>query len=288
MNPSAVSPTATVGLCEGAGCRRDQGGGRSRTPSIDGLRLCTGCLSRLVAGLRALDELYTACEQALGGAPAQPREKTSGGPLPGMPFNADAAEARKAILATLGSWSGLVAAERRVPAPRRVVRVLADFLVLHAPWLAGHPAVAELTEEIARSAARARRVAHPDLNRKVRIGACVEAGCDGELVASLRAAEPTELATIQCGVHPEHTWAGHQWTQLRRTLREEAAPAGASRAAEGRWLTAAEVARLWTTSLGTVYRLASEQRWNRRTRAGRTYYSEADVHACFSRRAARG
>jgi hypothetical protein len=56
---------------------------------------------------------------------------------------------------------------------------------------------------------------------------------------------------------------------------------------EERWLGAADIARLWTTTTGTVYRLASEQGWRRLTRAGRTFYAESDVHGCFTRRQAR-
>ncbi|MFE6104089.1 helix-turn-helix domain-containing protein [Streptomyces laurentii] len=287
MNPSAVSFSTTTAECEGDVCRREAGTGRTRTEHVDGLRLCAGCLSRLIASLRALVPLYADCEQALAGAPAPRREKTSGGPLPGMPFNADAADARTGIVATLGSWSGLVAAERAVPAPVRTVPALVDFLVRQSLWLAGHPAIGEFTEEVARVAARARRVARPDRSRRMRIGACVEDRCGGELTAWLRDPDAPELGIIQCDTSPEHTWAGHQWTQLRRAL--GGAPARPGPSAPNtvpRWLSPADVARLWSTPLGTVYRLASEQRWGRTSRGGRTYYSEADVHACFSRRTA--
>jgi hypothetical protein len=54
-------------------------------------------------------------------------------------------------------------------------------------------------------------------------------------------------------------------------------------AGEERWLAAADIARLWRRSTGTVYRLASEQGWRRITRTGRTYYAETDVHGSFDR-----
>ncbi len=60
-----------------------------------------------------------------------------------------------------------------------------------------------------------------------------------------------------------------------------------TRREEERWLTAADISRLWTTPVGTVYRLASEEGWRRHSRSGHTYYAEEDAHACFSRRAAR-
>ncbi|MBN6543658.1 hypothetical protein [Actinacidiphila bryophytorum] len=46
-----------------------------------------------------------------------------------------------------------------------------------------------------------------------------------------------------------------------------------------------QAGRLWSAPTGTVYRLASQQRRRRRSRAGRTYYAESDVRVSFSRRA---
>ncbi|POX46534.1 hypothetical protein C3488_26230 [Streptomyces sp. Ru72] len=62
---------------------------------------------------------------------------------------------------------------------------------------------------------------------------------------------------------------------------------GARQAAQ--WLSAAEVARLRDVPPGTVYRLASEHRWRRDKRAGRTYYWAQDVEDSFrtTRRTAR-
>ncbi|MET8327322.1 hypothetical protein [Streptomyces sp. NPDC005181] len=45
-------------------------------------------------------------------------------------------------------------------------------------------------------------------------------------------------------------------------------------------------ARLWQVPVGTVYRLASEQRRRRYSRSGRTYYAETDAHNCIARRRA--
>jgi hypothetical protein len=322
--------------CEGHGCGTRQADGRSPGRPAGGHRLCAACHGRLTAGIRTLPELYRDCERVLGAAAAKGlRERTSGGPLPGMPFNPAAAEARAAILAVLGSWSGLVAQERGIVPPERSVGALSVFLLRHADWLAGHPAVAEATREVDRLVGRARRVAHPDRIRRIALGACVEAGCEGRLsaVVSTGAAGAAGAAdasgaqpTVQCDAQPRHTWAGHQWTHLRRrmpqtpdhsAMTDRAAPgrpvsdravsdrrAMTGRAADRsavaddtavadrtavaeRWLTAADISRLWSTPVGTVYRLASEQRWRRRHGSGRTYYSEADAHACFSRRAER-
>jgi hypothetical protein len=281
-----------------------------------------------------LPELYRDCERVLGGAAAKGlRERTSGGPLPGMPFNPAAAETRAAILGVLGSWSGLVAQQRGLVPPERSVGPLTVFLLRHADWLAGHPAVAEATREVDRLVGRARRVAHPEQVRRIALGACVEPGCDGRLSAVVRSGGASAAhPTVQCDAQPRHNWAGHQWTHLRRRMPQTAgntrtvpdtrtvpgtrtgASAAGTVSSPGtvpsaqtvhtatatttaasaddiavteRWLTAADISRLWSTPVGTVYRLASEQRWRRRHGSNRTYYSEADAHACFSRRAER-
>jgi hypothetical protein len=296
--------------CEGHECGGRPADGRHPGRAAGGYRLCAGCHRRLALGIRALPDLYRDCERVLGGASAKGlRERTSGGPLPGLPFNPAAAEARAAILAVLGSWSGLVAQERRLAPPERSITQLSVFLLRHADWLAAHPAAAEATREVARLVTRARRVAHPEQVRRIGLGDCVEPGCGGTLSATVRTGAPAAYPTVQCDADPRHTWAGHQWTALRRLMPRHAAaargepapapapatasapapapaPASATAVAE-RWLTAADIARLWSTPVGTVYRLASEQRWRRRQRSGRTYYSEADAHDCFSRRAER-
>jgi hypothetical protein len=66
-----------------------------------------------------------------------------------MPFTVATAEVRAAILDVLGSWSGMVAAERSVSPPRRTVRALARFLGRPVDWLAAQDTAAEVTEEIA-------------------------------------------------------------------------------------------------------------------------------------------
>lgn len=288
-----TAASGATGWCEGDACVRRRAAGQQAGRVGGPHRLCTACHHRFTAGLGQLPALYRACERVLGGAPAKGlRERTSGGALPGAPFNAAAAEARAAILGVLGSWSGLVAQERGITPPERDPAALAVFLLRHHEWLTAHPAAAEAAREVDRLVVRARRVAHPEPARRVGVGACVEPGCTGRLSALVRAGDGAEHPVVSCDTDPLHTWAGHQWTQLRRRMGRggpDAGPAAAGRAAVAteRWLTAADIARLFGTPVGTVYRLASEQRWRRRQRAGRTFYSEADAHDCFSRRAER-
>ncbi|MET8676801.1 hypothetical protein ABZW18_04140 [Streptomyces sp. NPDC004647] len=192
-------------------------------------------------------------------------------------FNGFAAEARTRIITTLGSWSGLVADQRAVCPPVRQVGALSNFLLTHLTWLAAHPAAGELTAEVARAAGFARRAADPSSVQRVAVGPCVMRGCDGALSATIRGGRAGDTQ-VQCTAHPDHRWGEHEWAQLHRETRRSSPPTGEH------WLAAPDIARLWNTPTGTVYRLASEQKWRRVSRAGRTYYAENDVAASLSRR----
>jgi hypothetical protein len=229
-------------------------------------------------------------------------EKTSGGPLPGMPFNSGAAEARSAIMAVLSCWATLVVEERGLTGPRRAVAPLAGFLARHADWLAAHEAAGDASAEVAQLVRRAHGVIDPATSRRIPIGDCVEPGCSGGLTAVVRPRQPQLPATITCTADPSHHWVGHEWLQLSRRIgaaasagsegtagAEAAGTAPESRPADAapaeRWVTAADIARLWAMPPGSVYRHASTQKWRRRSRSGRTYYHAADVCETLNRRA---
>ncbi|MEV4339871.1 helix-turn-helix domain-containing protein [Streptomyces sp. NPDC049590] len=293
--------TAAVDVCGGAGCttgqparptREDQPTprpgppGRPGRPPAPGLRLCPDCAARLAGDLRRLPGLYEACGRLLdGGSQDRTRPRTTGGPLRGLPFNAHAAEVRGEILAVLGSWAGAVVGERGVPAPRRAVLPLCVFLTGHLPWLLAHDAAAEFSAEVARLVRRARRVVDPDVRRRVRLGACVERGCGGSLTAVLPPGAAGAAAVIRCDRDPAHHWQGHEWLRLGR--RPDGPGPGAAEAPAARtvrWLTAADIARLWGISTGSAYRHASQSEWRRLRRGGRTYYHGDDVARTLSPR----
>ncbi|WP_242911368.1 hypothetical protein [Actinomadura terrae] len=287
-------------ICEVARCHRE---------APRGARLCRGCVQALAGDLSRLPGLYDECGRLLGGSdPRAAVGRTSGGPMPGLPFNTTAADAREAVRGVLGSWCGLVAEERRVTRPRRTAAELARFLTRHLDWLRAHETAAEFAQEIARLVRTTRRVTRSDRRRRIPVGACVEAGCPGDLVALVAsdgpaasdgsaaldgsAAAPQESpGEIVCSADAAHRWAAHEWLHLSRHLdrpeapSEEAAPAPLK--TRSAWLTATEVACLWRLPTGSVYRLASEHEWNRRSRSGRTYYDTADVERTFAKRAAK-
>ncbi|MDJ1134980.1 hypothetical protein [Streptomyces iconiensis] len=264
-------------LCGGDACRRAT---RARRPA-PGLRLCPGCLRALSADITALAHLHEECAHVLdgGGLPEGVRERiTGGGGAPGIPFNAAAADVRRDIAALLGSWSALVCDERGLTAPRATPAARAAQLLAHVEWLAAHPAAADLSEETARLKSRARRTAHPGAARRtVTLGACVEPGCPGTLTARLHtSADPGDQ--VRCTADPAHVWPAAQWTRLSDRM------GGGGTERRARWLTAAQIATLFATPTGSVYRLASEGAWRRRKRAGRTYYLEDDVRVSLSAR----
>ncbi|MGW0393820.1 hypothetical protein ACWDYJ_23555 [Streptomyces sp. NPDC003042] len=282
-------------LCHGEGCRDGHAHGRARRRTAEGSRLCSACREHLAASLAQLAHLYEECGRMLGGsAPGSLRERRSGSELPGLPFNGAAADVRARIVSVLGSWSGLVAQQRGLVSPPRTAAALTSFLLRNADWLAAHSAASEASEEIARLVRAGRRAAFPDAARTVRIGVCPEAGCAGTLAVAVASAARAADQAIVCDADPGHHWTSDRWSELSERMRSAdfadsagSPGAGARVAATERWLSAADIARLWHAPVGTVYRLASEERWRRRNRAGRTYYNETDVRSCFSRRAAR-
>ncbi|WP_367322383.1 hypothetical protein [Streptomyces sp. HUAS ZL42] len=289
-------PVVTT-ACAGAGCVRREAGGRARRLAAPGSRLCPACHEHLVRDLGRLPELYEECATHLGGGSERSVERTTGGPLPGMPFNSRAADVRSSITEVLSSWATVVLEERGLSGPRRAVAPLARFLARHSDWLAAHDAAGDVSAEVARLVRGAYDVIDPARSRRIPVGDCVEPGCSGGLTAVVRPRQPQLPATITCTADTSHHWVGHEWLQLSRRIGaaaasapadgEEPADAGASNAApqEVRWVTAADIARLWGMPAGSVYRHASTQKWRRRSESGRTYYHAADVYETLERRA---
>ena len=278
----AVRMIAVRSLCEGITCSQRQEIGQSRLPVLAGWKLCRTCRQNLAEGLGKLPGLYDECGRALNGHSkhSQPRERKSGQLASGMPFNAPAADVRAEIIAVLGSWSGMVVQQRGVTAPRRTVHALAKFLGIHVDWIAAHPAAGDATNEVAQLVKSARRVAYPGSVRRITVGACVDTECAGELVALLCSGDALRPVEITCNADSRHSWPADRWIQLSSRL--ELVPASTIPGA--RWLSAADISRLWGLPTGSVYRLASERQWRRQSQAGRTSYDAADVERTLNQR----
>jgi hypothetical protein len=264
-------------LCPGSRCGR-----MPHRLTAEGSRLCQACRRGLAEDLASLPRLYNECAQRLCESSPRPLgDKVPARPMLGIPLNAAAAEARSAVIAVLSSWSGLVAQERSITGPARAVEALAGFLGLHVDWLAAHEAAAEASHEVARLARTARRGAYPNPPRRVALGACVEPGCAGSLTATVRPQDALLPAEISCDANSSHRWQTYEWMRLGHRMDD-----GQRAGTRTRWLSVENVARLWRTPAGTVYRLASEHQWRRRKQAGRTYYHEGDVEQTFAARVA--
>lgn len=271
MESESVRLRVTTRLCAGEGCRARERQGRCRRLTEGPSHLCAPCRGHLVADLNRLPGLYQACAEILGGSrpPGGLRERTSGGALPGLPFNTAAADARAATVAVLGSWAGLIVQKRRVHPPSRTVDALAAFLIRHSDWLCTHSTAGDASREVARLTRRAQNAVDP-AHRRVSVGRCPESGCGGILRTVVHPSAPAGSGQIRCDVDPAHLWSGHQWAQLGQRLRGTGSLSPA-------WLTAADISRLWNIPTGSVYRLASEGQWRRRSRRGRKLYHEDDV-----------
>ncbi|WRZ95467.1 hypothetical protein OHB54_44475 [Streptomyces sp. NBC_01007] len=276
---TARTTTSEPTECDGAACRRLETGGRARELAVAGSRLCPTCRLRLTHDLRRLPRLHDECGQLLTGVD-QPRDRTSGGgSASGLPFNTAAAEARSGIVGTLRSWGALVVQERGVDAPPDAPAQITDFLLRYSAWLLQHEAAGELSAEVARCVRRACRVIDPTPRRRVPVGDCVVPDCGGTLTATARPGGADPAVEVGCDTAPAHRWSGQEW------LRRDGRPGAERTEPAVRWMTARDIAALWGTAPGSVYRHASEARWRRRAVSGRTYYHEQDVHASLGARA---
>lgn len=271
-------------LCVGEDClHRDETGERRRRTTDTG-RLCPPCRKSVESDLGDLPGLYAACERILGGGSGQAEtgQRRSNDRRGGMPFNTAAFELRSAISNVLCSWASLVVDERSVSPPARTVPAVADFLLRHLDWLAGHEAAGDFASETAELARRARRMTSSERVRKLPVGTCPEEGCAGTLEAAVRPGGPGGRSSVRCTVERAHRWSESEWLGLRARM-ASGQPGETHRPV---WLGASEIARMWRVSPGSVYRMASEGSWRRRRRGKRTYYHVDDVTATLRGRGA--
>ena len=113
------------------------------------------------------------------------------------------------------------------------------------------------------------------------LGPCLTDGCRGELTAVLHTDGSRRPTAVRCSAEADHRWLGAELLQLGKQLasRRPDGPTGGS--ADNRWLSAAQITALWDIRSGSVYRLASERRWRRRSAGGRTYYLVDDVQSAL-------
>jgi hypothetical protein len=168
---------------------------------------------RVARQLELLPALYGECEHMLVARPKREVERVRGG-LPGSAtINEAAVSARSAIMSTLASWAALVRDERPVTvALRREVTPLATFLRAHLDWLAAHPAVRELSDELDDAVGMAQRVVHPEVGTKLEVGTCESNGCNSTVYATFRAENGHAPTVVSCDVG--HVMGPREWLRL--------------------------------------------------------------------------
>ncbi|MFC8349665.1 hypothetical protein [Streptomyces sp. NPDC057280] len=134
-------------------------------------------------------------------------------------LNISVLDVRHNLLATLESWSELVAEQLGVTAPARSVPQLARFLTRHLEWLAGQPPAADFVDEVDSLVAELRGTIDPDPGSRTLIRRCVVDDCGGTISASPKDAGKPGSRSIECSAG--HSWEMHEWLTLRRLMERQ-------------------------------------------------------------------
>jgi hypothetical protein len=165
-------------------------------------------------------------------AQARSLERVHRGLPGGINLNAAAVAIRTDMITVLASWAGLIVDERRVPRPRRRdVRSLADFLVRHLDWLAGHSAAGDAAAEIAALVRAAEDTISPDRAVRMELGPCDLSGCGRVISVTVRGDGDPTPSTIRC--EGGHMLPPRRWLMLKHRIeraRHGSRAAGADRA----------------------------------------------------------
>lgn len=193
--------------------------------ALPGLRLCGPCRRGLERNLRNLPRLWadlgdhladrTDSISHLGGA--TPAAYGTGNPTAGtrtrepltlaetgLPINPAVAGLRDQIKHDLTWWCLFVADQRTlIDRPADTVTDIAQWLLKHVEWIAGHEAAAVECPPVVRSlAARAHHLLNPSGAKRIGIGAChdsTEDGpCGGTIWATCRAEDDVRPSEIYC------------------------------------------------------------------------------------------
>lgn len=273
ITPSCAIPRRHLTECDADSCR-----GCLPRPAGDGSLLCAVCTHRIAENAATAALLYDQLARVLTGSNGA-GEKMSGSKNPGLALNDDVVDARREIHNELVSWCQLIMEERKFSAPANRVRALAAFVAVNRVWLAAHEGAAEDVVGALRQLARgpAWSLAFPSGTRRISIGACLLSACPGRIVAIIRPADQLLPSALTCSVDPEHRWPAGNWQAVGRALH----PDGLA----GRYITAHEIATTWRLAVGTIYKLASVERW-RRSADGilPRLYLAADVDTTMVRR----
>ncbi|MFD4510429.1 OvmZ protein [Streptomyces sp. NPDC058457] len=186
-------------------------------------RICVRCLDRMDGGLRTLLDLYRESDQALvPGAPVL-RERVSGSRATvGIVLDERALALRTRASEVMALWARLVVDERTGARPAgRGVDALVGFLRGQLPWFAGHPAGADLDEELTELLTDFRHLLGPGPVRRFGLGPCTRPECAGTLYGVLPA-DGGDRVPDQVTCDAGHALPPRQWLLVASRIREAA------------------------------------------------------------------
>jgi hypothetical protein len=259
--------------------------------ALDGLLVCAGHEAGLSRWLRQLAPLHAVLEYALATGDLSGGPVVSGTRDVGLDLRTQVSTVRDAIRHKLATWALMVAEEAKATAPdlspearpaavlvprrrkynvinprtgkvemitrltaipREVteVQVLTDWLTTWHPWLLAQAYVDDWAQDLADLHSVAWSCAYPSGRTWHVVADCPAAGCGGRLRATVGSWDELLPDRVICTDDPDHTWMADTWRALRKTLpgRQE-------------WLTMAALSQLHGVALSTLYRWATEDRW---------------------------
>ncbi|SEF05157.1 OvmZ protein [Streptomyces sp. Ag109_O5-10] len=184
-------------------------------------RICVRCLDRIDGGLRTLLDLYRESDQALvPGAPVL-RERVSGSRATvGIVLDERTLALRARAAEVMALWARLVVDERAGARPAdRGVPALVGFLRGQLSWFAGHPAGADLDEELAELLTDFGHLLGPGPVRRFALGACTRPECAGTLYGVLPA-DGGDRVPDQVACDAGHALPPRQWLLVANRARE--------------------------------------------------------------------
>ncbi|MFZ4280046.1 OvmZ protein [Streptomyces rhizosphaericola] len=181
--------------------------------------ICRQCVERLRGELRNLLDLYRESDHALAPAHARLRQRVSGTRAVGTVLDERTVAMRTETAEVLASWARLVVEERGARGLRDCdVESLVEFLHGQVEWLAGHPAAVSFDDEVRGLLRRIGSVLGPAPASGRPLGACVEPGCTGTLLAVAREAGGVSPGPDRVTCDAGHTLPPRQWLAVAGQL----------------------------------------------------------------------
>lgn len=185
-----------------------------------GYFLCAPCISQTERNLRTIPGLHQECLHQVSTTSRRGNPTKVSGSRRRDHLNFSVLDARYNILATLESWSEMVAEKLSTAAPERSAPQLARFLARHLQWLASQPPAADFADEIEGLVAELRSAVDPDpTSLHTLIRTCVVENCGGTISALSKSSRNARSRNIECSAG--HSWEMHEWLNLRKLMEQQ-------------------------------------------------------------------